>query len=101
MAETAQLSDRVQSSVVRGLAALPPRVLRRVVGQPVVVDGQQLHPEVQLALKLLEMAGEPELAELSVSQARARVAKDARTFEGPKFEVERVEELQLSGAEGP
>src|SRR5207248_10051071 len=63
--------------------------------------GQQLHPEVQLALKLLEMAGEPELTELSVSQARARVAKDAHTFEGPKFEVERVEELQLSGADAP
>ena len=75
--------------------------MRRLVGRPVVVDGQQLHTEAQLALKLLEMAGEPELAELDVSQARARVAKDARTFQGPKFDVEHVEELQLSGADGP
>ena len=87
--------------MVRGLAALPPRVLRRLVGRPVVVDGQQLHPEVQLALKLLELAGEPELGDLTVSDARARVAKDARTFEGRKLEVGRVEELQLSGAGGP
>jgi acetyl esterase len=71
------------------------------LGQPVVGDGQELHPEVQLALKLLELAGEPELAELTVSQARERVTKDVRTFEGPKIEVERVAELQLAGAEGP
>jgi acetyl esterase len=72
-----------------------------VLGQPVAVDGQQLHPEVQLALKLLELAGEPELPELTVNQARERLRKDVRTFEGPKIEVERVTELQLAGAEGP
>jgi acetyl esterase len=66
-----------------------------------MIDGQQLHPEVQLALKLLELAGEPALHELTVSQARERVAKDARTFEGPKVQVDRVQEVQLAGADGP
>lgn len=69
--------------------------------KPVVVDGQQLHAEAQLALKLLELAGEPELAELSVSDARTRVAHDALTFEGPKVEVQRVEALEVAGREGP
>jgi acetyl esterase len=66
----------------------------------VVVDDQQLHPEVQLVLKLLELAGEPELPELTVSQARERLRKDVRTFEGQKIDVERVEELGLAGAGG-
>jgi acetyl esterase len=85
---------------VRGLASLPPSVLRRLVGQPVAVDGQELHPETQLALKLIELAREPELKNLDPAQARERVARDARTFEGPKVPVARVEELQLSGAAG-
>jgi acetyl esterase len=87
--------------VVRGLAALPHPVLRRLLGARVVVDGQELNPEVQLALKLLALAGEPELQELDADQARRRVAKDARTFAGPQIEVERVGEVQLSGAAGP
>jgi acetyl esterase len=66
----------------------------------VVVDGQELHIEVQLALKLLEMAGEPELPDLTVSQARERVIKDVRTFEGRKIEVDRVEQIELAGAAG-
>jgi acetyl esterase len=87
--------------VVRGLAALPEPVLRRLLGKPVVVDGQELHPEVQLALKLLALAGEPPLQELAPDQARQRVAKDARTFEGPKIQVDRVQELRINGAAGP
>lgn len=70
------------------------------MGRPVTVDGQRLHPEVQLGLKLLELARAPELKDLTPSQARDRVAQDARTFEGTKVSVERVDELQLAGARG-
>jgi acetyl esterase len=92
------LRDRMQSGVVRGLAGLPDAAIRLLVGRPTVRDGQRLHPETQLALKLLAMAGAPELEELTPDQARARVAQDARTFEGPKVGLDEVRELELPGA---
>jgi len=94
------LSERLQSRVVRALASLPDGVLRLLVGRPIVRDGQRLHPETQLALKLLDMAGAPPLQELSPAQARERVAQDARTFEGPKVGLDEVRELDLAGAAG-
>jgi acetyl esterase len=92
------LRDRLQSAVVRGLAGLPDPAIRMLVGRPIVLDGQRLHPETQLGLRLLAMAGAPPLQELSPDQARARVAQDARTFAGPKIGLDEVRELELPGA---
>ena len=92
---------RSESFLVRALAGLPDRLLRAMVGRAVVIDGQELHVEAQLALKLLELGGSPSLATLSVADARAQVGADARTFEGPKCPVGRVEELTVGGAIGP
>jgi acetyl esterase len=93
-------SDRAQSAFVRGLAALPDRVLRAVVGRPVDLDGQRLHVESQLGLKLLALARTPKLTESSVPEARARVAGDARTFEGPKVALASVADVTVQGATG-
>jgi acetyl esterase/lipase len=94
------LSARTQAGFVRGLAALPNRALRPLVGRPVVRDGQQLDVEAQLGLRLLALAGEKDLADSTVAEARTRVAGDAATFEGPKLPVERVSELNVQGASG-
>jgi acetyl esterase len=85
---------------VRALAALPDGLLRVVIGRPVAIDGQELHVEAQLGLKLLALAGAPPLETLSVAEGRAQVAEDARTFEGVRPEVARVDEITLSGAAG-
>jgi acetyl esterase len=71
-----------------------------IVGRAVVLDGQQLHVEVQLALKLLALAGEPSLDSVTVADARARVAKDAHAFRGPQIEVARVEQLTIPAPSG-
>jgi acetyl esterase/lipase len=71
-----------------------------IVGRPVVIDGQELHVQSQLGLKLLDVSGSPPLEMLSVSEARAQVRTDARAFEGPKCQVARVRELTVSGAAG-
>lgn len=92
---------RARSAVVRGLAGLPHPVLRALVGRPVERDGQRLHVEVQLALKLLALAGAPALETLSVADARARVAEDARTFQGPKLALARLQEVTVPGPAGP
>lgn len=96
-----RLSPRVQFAVVRGLMALSDGVLRQIVGRPVILDGQELDVEAQLVLRLLELAGAPELEALSVADGRARVAQDARTFEGAKLDGVRVDDVSLGGAVGP
>ena len=92
---------RLESLSVRALAGLPHGLLRLLVGGPVVIDGQELHVEVQLVLKLLRIAGESPLEMLGVPDARAQITEEAHTFEGPKLQVQRVEEIAVSGAVGP
>ncbi|HEY2160605.1 MAG TPA: alpha/beta hydrolase [Solirubrobacteraceae bacterium] len=100
MAAAVPLSARLQAVVVRGLAALPDGVLRLLVGRPVVIDGQRLHVEAQLGVKLLALAGEPDLEHLTVADARARITADAATFEGPKVPVASASDMTVQGAEG-
>jgi acetyl esterase len=101
MAQALSTSDRFQYLLVRGLAGLPDRVLRLVLRRPVIRDGQELEPELQLLLRLTELAGEPELDTLTVQGARDRITHDAATFAGPTVEVARASELTVDGADGP
>jgi acetyl esterase len=87
--------------LVPALAALPDRALRATLGRPVVADGQELHMEAQLGLKLLEISGSPPLERLSVADARAQVIHDAQAFEGRRVRLARVADLSVSGAAGP
>jgi acetyl esterase len=95
------LRARAESISVRGLASLPHRVLRLLVGRAVVIDGQQLDLEMQLVLKLLALSGKAPIEQLGVFAARAQIAQDAASFGGPRLMVERVEQITLSGAATP
>src|SRR5437016_14207299 len=101
MAATVSASDRAQYLLVRGLTGLPDRALRLPAGRPVIVDGQQLDVELQLILRLMKLAGEPELDELTVPGARERITHDAAAFAGPTIEVARASDVTVDGAEGP
>jgi acetyl esterase len=98
---TLPLRARAESISVRGLASLPHWVLRGLVGRPVVVDGQELDVELQLLLKLLALSGKQLLERFDVVGARAQIAEDAASLEGPKLKVERVERTTVAGAAGP
>jgi acetyl esterase len=95
------LRARFESAATRALAGLPEWLLRMLLGRPVVIDGQELHIEVQLGLKLLELVGSPPLETLSPTAGRAQISEDARTFGGAKPQVARVEEITVTGASGP
>src|SRR3954467_282653 len=57
--------QRTEFRVARRLGLLPPRVQVRLSGRPPVrVDGQQLEPDIQLTLALLERQGAPPFEEL-------------------------------------
>jgi acetyl esterase/lipase len=97
---TTPLRTRLEAGFVRGLAGLPPGVLRTLVREPVAIDGQQLDVEVQLILKLLALAGDPPLETLAVPDARAQIAGNAQAFAGPKLDVGRIEQITVAGAAG-
>jgi acetyl esterase len=91
--------DRVEGLVARSIPKLPGPLLRTFAGRPIRIDGQTLSPEVQIALRLERLAGGSELA--PVDETRARRRHEARIFAGPRIEVERTEELELTGPAGP
>jgi acetyl esterase len=95
-----QLRARFEPALMRGLAGLPERLLRALVGEAVVIDGQQLDLEVQLFLKRAALLGGPDLESLPVAQARARMLSTRRILAGPELPME-VQRIEIPGAGGP
>ncbi|MER6345075.1 alpha/beta hydrolase [Streptomyces sp. NPDC001595] len=69
-------------------------------GRPVRIDGQELHPEIQLALKLLRMTTSRTFEQLPLSQGRAQISSEAWVF-GDPLPVATVRDLTLPGPAGP
>ncbi len=92
--------DRIARGVMRTVGALPPPVLRLLAGRPTRIDGQVLHPEVQVALRLLHLAGGPTFETLPVPEGRAQISSEAWVF-GDELPVESVRDLELEARGGP
>ena len=90
--------EQLRKAAVRILPKLPRPLVRVLAGRPVRIDGQQLHPEVQVAVRLERLIGASRT--LPVAEKRAARRRDARVFAGPPIEVERTEDLQIPTAEG-
>lgn len=93
------LRERLESSVARLITRLPDSAVRLLAGRPIRIDGQQLHPQVQIALRLQERLGGSEI--VPVAEARERRLHDAQVFSGPLIELERVSDLEIPGPAGP
>ena len=89
------------------LLRAPSRVQLRLSGKAQVrLDGQDLSPGIQLALRTLELRGSPTMVGAPHSnpepaEVRARVHREALVFSLIKTEVGGVRELELEGADGP
>jgi acetyl esterase len=82
--------------------ALPHRVQRILAGRPIVVDGQQLHVEAQLTLRLIALVGGgQDLEGMTPAQARAQLRQDTGRVAGPKLEGVKAGDTSVSGAAGP
>ncbi|MEO8093172.1 MAG: alpha/beta hydrolase [bacterium] len=92
------LRERLESSVARLITRLPDSAVRLLAGRPIRLDGQELHPQVQIALRLEERLGGSEI--VPVAEARERRLHDARVFAGPPIELERVCDLEIPGPAG-
>jgi acetyl esterase/lipase len=92
--------DRFAGGLARVVCGLPPALQRSLAGRPVVIDGQQLETEIQLLLRLQELAPETDLTEMSPEESRLDLLRIALAFEGPKVPA-RVDPLTLPGPAGP
>jgi acetyl esterase len=91
--------EALESLVVRALGRLPRPAARLLAGRPVRIEGQELDPNVQLALRLEKFTGgwEP----MPATEARELRRHDARVFRGRTIEVGRVEDVEIPGPAGP
>ena len=95
------IRERVEFRVARALSRLPHRTQVWLSGKPPVeVDGQRLHPEIQLTLSLMEKRGDPPLETLPPPEARARTTRQALAVAARVAGVGAVRDLRIPGPAG-
>jgi acetyl esterase len=102
MAISGSLRDRARCLAMRAMAHLPDRVkIMLSSSPPVIVDGQQLDPQLQLLRSLSRRRKVLGLVEPTVAAGRARYRRETRAFRGPITKVAAVRDLQIEGTSGP
>ena len=97
-------SLRVRGSylAIRAIDHLPDRVKIWLSGTaPVIVDGQQLDPQLQFLRSLRSRQKRQGLVEPTVEAGRARYRRDTLAFRGPVTKVGAVRDIEIPGADGP
>src|SRR4051794_7467139 len=79
---------------------LPARLQRALNRRPVVVDGLELSPEVQLMLTLKRLARVPAAEALPLAQARVELSRQ-QWMVGGRQPIGALRDLEVDGAEGP
>ena len=92
--------DAIGSAVVQGAGRLALGLQRLLGGPARSVDGQVLHPEVQLALRLMELDRRPPFETLPVGQARDWLREEARLFGGRPIPLPVVDDITIPTPEG-
>ena len=82
MSRRRQMRERAELRFARRMTSLPPRVVRRLAGPPVVIDGQELNPQLQLILRLREINGAIGATADTPERSRNRLLRETRTFAG-------------------
>ncbi|HEX7245759.1 MAG TPA: alpha/beta hydrolase [Solirubrobacterales bacterium] len=96
-----ELPPSIQHRIARRACGLPPRRIRRLLGPPPRLDGQELAPDVQMLLRLAALEGEFSLVEgREVEQARAENRAGVPVVCGPARPMARVEEMAIPGPGG-
>jgi acetyl esterase len=96
------LAERIQLTVARAAARLPDRVkIALAGGAPVIVDGQQLDPQLQFLRSAQRRRPMPGLLEPTIEEGRRRYRHVTQAFRGPITPVAGVRDLEIPGAGGP
>src|SRR5690242_12611766 len=78
----ATLRTRAETTTLKALLGLPPALVRRLAGRPVIQDGQVLDPETQWMLRIERLAREPEVASLPVAAGRRAMLRQTSMVGG-------------------
>lgn len=89
----------LESLLLGVLLRAPEPVQRRLAGPPVEADGNTLALEVQLLLRLKELAGVPPVEDLPVAQGRVELRRQAQVISRAQ-RIGAVRDLRVPGAEG-
>src|SRR4051794_30940119 len=93
-------TSQLEARVVRTALALPPSVVRRLAGRPLLRDGQLLDPETQLLLRLEQLSGEPPLASLPIPEGRTAMRRQTQ-LTGGRQRIGRTDDLEVPTPAGP
>jgi acetyl esterase len=94
------LPQPIKDAVPPALMRLPLWLQRLIAGRPIRLDGLELHPTSQLAVKAEALAGVPDLSALSVADARTQIGALASLLTGPKLPLARIEDMTIPGPAG-
>lgn len=83
----------------RSLMKLPRPVIKRLAGDPIVVNGRTLNPEMQLLLKLQRLEG-PAVESIPISRARRQIVSSSRLVGGNQ-PIGAVTDRTIDGPGGP
>jgi acetyl esterase len=100
LAPVPPLRDKVESLLLRTALNLPVRVQRALNRKPVVLDGLELSPELQLLLTLKRIARVPAAEALPLAKARAEL-RHQQILVGGRQPIGALRDLEVDGAEGP
>ncbi|HMC49739.1 MAG TPA: alpha/beta hydrolase [Solirubrobacterales bacterium] len=96
-----RLPAKIEHRVVKRACGLSPRLIRRLIGPPPRLDGQELAPDIQMLLALAKLNGETSLVEgRTVEQARAENRAEVPVVCGPPRPMARVDALTIPGPGG-
>src|SRR3954454_6710555 len=96
-----RLPPKIEHRIVKWACGLPPRAIRRLIGPPPRLDGQELARDIQMLLALARLNGETSLVEgRTVEQARAENRAEVPIVCGPPRPMARVESLRIPGPGG-
>ena len=93
-------TSQLEAGVLRTALGLPPSVVRRLAGRPLLRDGQVLDPETQLLLRLQKLTGEPPLASLPIPEGRTAMRRQTR-LAGGRQPIGRTDDLEVPTPAGP
>lgn len=94
-----QVLDGAMGITARSLMKIPSPVIKRLAGDPVVVNGRTLNPEMQLLLKLQRLEG-PAVESLPISRARRQIVSSSKLV-GGKQPIGAVTDRTIDGPGGP
>ena len=94
------LRQQAEIALARRLVRLPPGVLGRIAGRPVVRDGNVLDAQIQLSLHMNRIAGRKPTYLETVAEARSTMEANGIVFSPSSPELALVEDIDLPGPAG-